>query len=148
MAAGMQRVQGKRGGKIALIVVACVLAVAVAVGGIVAKYHNDREQWMRSVVYSKEADKVFRGTLKKMDPKAFTSQGVIHSYVIDDQKIEHNPMGGIDVTAYVNNDQSLYVFFTLERNGGTGPLKDGGGGNSAKLEKMLNRLNDGSEKKQ
>ncbi|WEV46677.1 DUF1310 family protein [Bifidobacterium sp. ESL0690] len=132
---------GRRGhaGKIVLIVVACVLVVAVAIGGIAAKYHHDQEQWMRSVAYSKEADKIFRKTLKKMDPKAFTPQGVIRSYTIDERKITHNPMGGIDVTAYVNNDQSLYVFFTLERNGGTGPLEDGGGGNSAKLEKMLDK---------
>ncbi|WEV73966.1 DUF1310 family protein [Bifidobacterium sp. ESL0798] len=130
MAAGMQRVRGNRGGKIALIVVACVLAVAVAIGGIVAKYHNDQEQWMHDVVYSKEADKIYRNIFKYDDPNAFTENGKIHTYQVDDKSVRHNPMGGINLTLYVNHKDDLYVYVTLNKNGGSGPLEDSVGGYS------------------
>ncbi|MDF7640838.1 DUF1310 family protein [Bifidobacterium sp. ESL0784] len=112
----MQRVQGKRGGKLALIAVACLLAVAVAIGGIVAKYHADQKQWMRSVVYSKEADKVFRDTLvAQYDSKAFSKDGVIQSYKVDDKSIKHSPMGGILGIRIINDKPDLYVYFSLDK---------------------------------
>ncbi|WEV46676.1 DUF1310 family protein [Bifidobacterium sp. ESL0690] len=120
----------RRSGKIVLIVVACVLAVAVAIGGIAAKYHHDQEQWMHDVVYSKEADKIYRDIFKYDDPSAFTEKGKIHTYQIDDKSIRHNPMGGINLTLYVNRRNDLCVYVTLNKNGSSGPLEDSVGGYS------------------
>ncbi|WEV67377.1 DUF1310 family protein [Bifidobacterium sp. ESL0769] len=134
----MQSVQKSHGGKIALIVVACVLAVAVVIGGIVVKRHNDQERWMHDVVYSKEADKVFRDTLvTQYDSKAFSKDGVIQSYKVDDKSIKHSPMGGILGVLIINDNPDLYVYFSLDKNIETGALKGGGGGNSAALGKLL-----------
>ncbi|WEV67373.1 DUF1310 family protein [Bifidobacterium sp. ESL0769] len=142
--------RGRKGhaGKIALIVVACVLAVAVAIGGIVVKYHHDQEQWMRSVVYSKEADKIYREGIKFFDPKALTEDGIIRSYKVDDASIGHDPMGGIALELVVNDDPDMEVDVKLDKNGGTGPLEGGATSVSLKLQDLLDKayphLHDGN----
>ncbi|WEV58952.1 DUF1310 family protein [Bifidobacterium sp. ESL0728] len=144
----MQGVQKSHGGKIALIVVACVLAVAVVIGGIVSKYHADQKQWMHEAAYSKEADKIYRDSIKFFDPKAFSKNGIIHSYKVDDASIGHDPMGGIALELIVNDDPDMEVDVKLDKNGGTGPLKGGATSVSLKLQDLLDKayphLHDGS----
>lgn len=91
---------------------------------------------MMNVVFSDEAKRVFENGLKNLDAKALTGKGVINSYEIDKKSIKQNPMGGIDVTLYVNENPELYVFFTLN-NIDDKKMIDDGGGNSAKLELLL-----------
>lgn len=91
---------------------------------------------MMNVVFSDEAKRVFENGLKNLDAKALTGKGVINSYEIDKKSIKQNPMGGIDVTLYVNENPELYVFFTLN-NTDDKKMIDDGGGNSAKLEMLL-----------
>ncbi|EGP4872390.1 hypothetical protein CUZ93_0087 [Enterococcus xinjiangensis] len=94
------------------------------------------QEEMVKIVKSEEAKQVFEEGLKNLDSKALTPEGVIQSYEIDYDSIEHNPMGGINVTILANRKENLYVFFTLKKNE-SGDLKDGGGGNSSDLEKLL-----------
>lgn len=84
------------------------IIIALIAGGAFA-VHEKNYLEMKQIVHSAEADKAFRDSLKGYDPRAFTKLGVIHSYVIDDKSISHNPMGGIDVTIYVNGDHKLDV---------------------------------------
>ncbi|EGP5401590.1 DUF1310 family protein [Enterococcus faecium] len=94
------------------------------------------QEEMVKIVKSEEAKQVFEEGLKNLDSKALTPEGVIQSYEIDYDSIEHNPLGGINVTILANRKENLYVFFTLKKNE-SGDLKDGGGGNSSDLEKLL-----------
>ena len=96
---------------------------------------------MHEIVHSKEADHAFRESFKNMDPLAFTDKGVIHSYVIDDKTIGHNPMGGINVALYVNGDEDLYKSATLNRYNGEGPLEVGGSSNAIKLVDLIEENN-------
>ncbi|MBC1248921.1 DUF1310 domain-containing protein [Listeria welshimeri] len=103
------------------------------------KFYMDEKKLneeMINVVYSDEAKRVFENGLKNLDAKALTGKGVINSYEIDKKSIKQNPMGGIDVTLYVNENPELYVFFTLN-NTDDKKMIDDGGGNSAKLEMLL-----------
>ena len=93
---------------------------------------------MIEIVKSKEAKNVFEEGLKNLDPKALTSEGIIQSYKIDYDSIEHNPMGGIKVTLYVNGDPELYVMTTLNKYDNEN-IEGGGGGYSGKLNDMLKR---------
>ncbi len=107
--------------------------------GLGIKFYMDEEKLnkeMINVVYSNEAKSVFENGLKSLDAKALTGKGVINTYEIDKKSIKQNPMGGINVTLHVNGDSELYVFFTLNK-ADDKKLIDGGGGNSAKLEKLL-----------
>lgn len=103
------------------------------------KFYMDEKkinEEMMNVVFSDEAKRVFENGLKNLDAKALTGKGVINSYEIDKKSIKQNPMGGIDVTLYVNENPELYVFFTLN-NTDDKKMIDDGGGNSAKLEMLL-----------
>ncbi|ARM74526.1 hypothetical protein LMxysn_2891 [Listeria monocytogenes] len=114
------------------------IVVIIIVGGGV-KFYMDKEKMneeMMKVVYSDEGKQVFEDGLKNLDPKALTDGGVIGTYEIDEKSIKQNPMGGINVTLHVNGDSDLYVFFTLN-NTADKKITDDGGGNSAKLERLL-----------
>ncbi|MBC1455456.1 DUF1310 domain-containing protein [Listeria welshimeri] len=107
--------------------------------GLGVKFYMDEKkinEEMMNVVFSDEAKRVFENGLKNLDAKALTGKGVINSYEIDKKSIKQNPMGGIDVTLYVNENPELYVFFTLN-NIDDKKMIDDGGGNSAKLELLL-----------
>ncbi|MBC1652665.1 DUF1310 domain-containing protein [Listeria welshimeri] len=113
--------------------------VIIVILGIGVKFYMDEKKLneeMMNVVYSDEAKRVFENGLKNLDAKALTGKGVINSYEIDKKSIKQNPMGGIDVTLYVNENPELYVFFTLN-NTDDKKMIDDGGGNSAKLEMLL-----------
>jgi hypothetical protein len=77
-----------------------LLILLIGVGGkIVMDKKNEAEKLqedMIEIVKSEEAKNVFEEGLKNLDPNALTSKGVIQSYEIDYDSIEHNPMGGID----------------------------------------------------
>ena len=98
--------------------------------------HKAEEDYMVKVVKSEEAKKIFENGLKNIDSKAFTDNGVIKSYKVDYSSIKHNPMGGINLTLFVNNQKDLYVYYTIDKNSDD-VLDDEGGGNSVKLETLL-----------
>ena len=72
-----------------------------------------------------------------IDGKAFTNKGVIQSYEIDTESIQHNPMGGINFSVYVNEDNELYVRYTLEKNSQTNKVDFSSGGYSGKLHNLI-----------
>ncbi|HAA7946843.1 TPA_asm: hypothetical protein GHD86_03590 [Listeria monocytogenes] len=117
-----------------------VLGITViTILGLGVKFYMDEEKLnkeMINVVFSDEAKRVFENGLKNLDAKALTEEGVINTYEIDKKSIKQNPMGGINVTLYVNENPELYIFFTLN-NTDDKKMIDDGGGNSAKLEMLL-----------
>ena len=92
---------------------------------------------MVRIVESEEVKKIIEDDLKEMDQFYLTNKGKIKSYQIDDKSINHSPMGGIKLKIYINNDEELYVFFTINKDRSSGKLVNDGGGNSAKFEKMI-----------
>lgn len=98
--------------------------------------HKAEQDYMVKVVKSDEAKKIFEDGLKNLDSQAFTNKGKIKSYQIDYSSVKHNPMGGINLTLFVNNKKDLYVYYTIDKNS-EGVLEDEGGGNSVKLETLL-----------
>ncbi|HHT5933829.1 TPA: DUF1310 domain-containing protein [Listeria monocytogenes] len=95
--------------------------------GLGVKFYMDEEKLneeMMNVVYSDEAKQVFEKRLTNLDAKAFTKEGIIQSYEIDEGSIESNPMGGIEFRLIINNNSELYASYTMSRNNGV----LGGGG--------------------
>ena len=120
------------------IIISSVVIIAILLGGGLFYMHEKQaafHQEMVDIVKSKEATNIFENGIRKLDFKAFTKEGIIQNYSVDYSTIEHNPMGGINVTLYINHDKGLYIFFTLDKD--NGKLTDNGGGNSTKLEKLL-----------
>ncbi|MBC2012469.1 DUF1310 domain-containing protein [Listeria marthii] len=118
-----------------------VLGITVlTILGLGVKFYMDEEKLnkeMMNVVYSDEAKQVFKKRLTNLDPNAFTEKGIIHSYKIEEESIEHNPMGGIEVKLIINNDPELYVSYTMSKN--NGELSGGGAIVSKELAKQTER---------
>ena len=91
-------------------------------------------QEMQRVARSGSAKKLIEEIIKRQDPKAFTDEGLIKSYEIDYDSVEHNPMGGFSMFAYVNGDKDLYFNFSFDNYSG---LKIGIYSMSRKLNHML-----------
>lgn len=121
---------------ILLFLVIVFLVIAIGIGGKVQMEQKELDTHMLEVVKSDEAKKVFEEGLKNLDPNALTPEGIIKTYKIDYDNIEKNPMGGINVTLFVNDDSSLYVRKTLKNYDGN-KIEGGGGGYSSELEKIL-----------
>ncbi|MBC2154069.1 DUF1310 family protein [Listeria innocua] len=99
----------------------------IIIFGLGVKFYMDEEKLnkeMEKVIYSDEAKQVFEKRLTNLDAKAFTKEGIIQSYEIDEGSIESNPMGGIEVRLIINNNSELYASYTMSRNNGV----LGGGG--------------------
>jgi hypothetical protein len=119
-----------------LVLAGIIILIILFIGG--KKYMDSKKlnEEMTSVVYSDEAKKIFEDGLKNLDSKALTNDGIIKTYEIDKESVKHNPMGGINVTLFINGNSKLYVFFVLNSTDDN-KLIDDGGGNSSELEKLL-----------
>ena len=93
------------------------------------------KQEIQNVARSYRAKELIEKEIRREDPKAFTDEGIIKSYEIDYNSVEHNPMGGFTVTTYMNNDKELYMRFLFDKD--RGYLDIGGGSISGKLSDML-----------
>jgi len=90
---------------------------------------------MQRVARSERAKELIEEEIRREDPKAFTDEGIIRSYEIDYNSVEHNPMGGFTVTTYMNTDKELYMRFLFDKD--RGYLDIGCGTISGKLSDML-----------
>lgn len=119
------------------------LVIAIGIGWKVRMDQKSLYTHMLEVVQSDEAKEVFEEGLKNLDPNALTPEGIIKTYKIDYDNIEKNPIGGINVTLFVNDDPSLYIRKTL-KNYDENKIIGGGGGYSSELEKILEEGFDGN----
>ncbi len=123
--------------KIVGIVLASLLViVGLSIGGYKVMKKVEHDEMVR-IVKGEEVKEIIEDDLKEMDQFSLTNKGKIKSYQIDDKSIKHSPMGGIKFKIYINNDEELYVFFTINKDKSSGKLVNDGGGNSAKFEKMI-----------
>ncbi|EHD1588291.1 DUF1310 domain-containing protein [Listeria monocytogenes] len=114
--------------------------IVITIFGLGVKFYMDEEKLnkeMINIVYSGEAKNAFYIDLKDLDTKAFTEEGVIQSYEIDEKSINHNPMGGINVTVIINENPDLYIKYTLDKF--NGKLECGSASIAGKLSKLLGR---------
>ncbi|EQC0675506.1 DUF1310 family protein [Listeria innocua] len=112
----------------------------ITILGLGVKFYMDEEKLnkeMINIVYSGEAKNAFNTDLKDLDTKAFTEEGVIQSYEIDEKSINHNPMGGINVTVIINENPELYIKYSLDKF--NGKLECGSASIAGKLSKLLGR---------
>ncbi|EAV9985586.1 DUF1310 family protein [Listeria monocytogenes] len=114
--------------------------VIMIIFGLGVKFYMDEEKLnkeMMKVIYSDEAKQAFEKRLANLDAKAFTKEGIIQSYEIDEGSIESNPMGGIEVALIINNNLEMNVSYTMSNS--NGELSGGASVVSEKLSKLLGR---------
>ena len=122
--------------KKSMIILFSILAViGIAVGGC-SMHQYQKKQEMIAIATSDEARKVYESHMKALDQNALTDDGVIKSYEIDNESLYYNPMGGMEVTVYVNHDKDLEFQFGIIKDN-EGILKSSGYIYSGKLAKLL-----------
>ena len=103
--------------KKSMIILFSILAViGITIGGC-SMHQYQKKQEMIAIATSDEARKVYEEYLKKEDPKALTEEGIIKSYEIDEEKLSYNPMGGLMVRLFLNENKDLRMNFNLIDNG-------------------------------
>lgn len=124
--------------KLLIFFVIIVGIIGLVIGGYKVMQKVEHHK-MVEIVYSKEVKKIIEDDLKYFDENALTEHGFIKSYKIDDTTIEHNPMGGINFEIYVNSNESLIVYFGLEKNNSTGKIEYSGGGYSKEVKRLIGK---------
>ena len=121
---------------IGIILASLLVIVGLSIGGYKVMKKVEHDEMVR-IVESEEVKEIIEHYLNYIDGKAFTNEGVIQSYEIDTESIQHNPMGGINFSVYVNEDNELYVRYTLEKNSQKNKVDFSSGGYSGKLHNLI-----------
>ncbi|WP_421365978.1 DUF1310 family protein [Streptococcus suis] len=117
------------------ILVGIIIATVIGIGGFKLMQKIEHDQ-MVEIVKSEEVREMVEERLISYDAKALTEEGIIRSYSIDSVSIHHNPMGGINFSVYLNNDDNLYINYRIGKRK-DGIVKLAGGGKSSDLTKLL-----------
>ena len=122
-----------------MIVLFSILAIiGITIGGC-SMHQYQKKQEMIAIATSEEAKKIYESHMKALDQNALTDDGVIKSYEIDNESLYYNPMGGMEVTVYVNHDKDLeFQFGIIEKDK---KLKSGAYTISHKLSRLLKESN-------
>lgn len=121
-----------------LIFSVIVVGLLIWVGSKV-KDHLEFQQEMVRIVHSNEVKELIVYDLKQKDPEAFTDQGKIQSYEIDDETIEHNPMGGIMFRIIINGDKEITENFGLRKDSENAPIEQVGVSKSVEFQDLVEK---------
>ena len=121
---------------IGIVLASLLVIVGLSIGGFKVMKQVKHNEMVR-IVESEEANQNFRNRLKRIDPKAFEPDGVIKNYAISYESIASNPMGGIMVSIYVNDNKDYIFSFTLNKNFNTKKLTSEGGVNDPTIMKKV-----------
>ena len=125
--------------KITGVVLISILAVtALAIRGYKVMKQIEHNEMVK-IVKSEEVKTLIEKRLKFLDSNALSEQGVIKKYEIDNNSIQHNPMGGIMFTVFVNDDKELGVTYIINKNNDGSYYSSGS--YSSKLDKLLKKKN-------
>jgi len=117
------------------VLIGILTTIAIIATMIIGKIQMDKYR-VKSIMHGEEGKAAIENMLKIMDEKAFTSEGKIKSYKIDESYTHKNPMGGLIVRVIINDDPELDVETTLNKYPSRGKLEHGVMSVSPKLAKL------------
>ena len=121
---------------IGIVLASLLVIVGLSIGGYKVMKQVEHDEMVR-VVKGEEVKKIIEDNLKLRHKGALEEGNIIQNYDIDINSIFHSPMWGIKFKIYINNDEELYVFFTINKDRSSGKLVNDGGGSSAKFKKII-----------
>ena len=113
-----------------------LLLVIGSVGLIFCKEYIESKR-IEHIVKSDDGKEAIESMLKSMDGKALTPEGKIKTYKIDYNKVEKNPMGGINIYLTINDDLEMKLDTTLVKFNKDGKYETGARGISLKLFRLV-----------
>ena len=117
--------------------VATITSILLLIGSVAGSIYYEKYK-IEHIVKSDKTKTAIENMLKKMENKALTPEGKIKSYKIDYNKVEKNPMGGINISVIVNDNEEMIVNTTLEKDW-RGEYKTGARTISPELWKLTDR---------
>ena len=90
------------------------LSSAMFLGGCSMLNSRSEKEEMIQIVESKKMKKALENFLKGLDSKALTPEGKIKSYEIQKDKLDYNPMGGLNVYIIINGNKVLNIDMTVQ----------------------------------
>ena len=117
--------------------VATITSILLLIGIVAGSIYYEK-YIIEHIVKSDDGKEAVESMLKSMDDKALTPEGKIKSYKIDFDKVEKNPMGGINISVIVNDNEEMIVNTTLEKDW-RGEYKTGARTISPELWKLTDR---------
>ena len=91
-----------------------VISSAMLLGGCSMLNSRSEQEEMIQIAESKKMKKALENFLKGLDSKALTPEGKIKSYEIQKDKLDYNPMGGLNVYITINGEEKLYINMTVQ----------------------------------
>lgn len=95
--------------------VATITSILLLIGIVAGSIYYEKYK-IEHIVKSDKAKTAIENMLKKIENKALTPDGKNKSYKIDYSKVKKNPMGGINISVIVNDNEEMIVNTTLEKN--------------------------------
>ena len=91
-----------------------LIVIGMIVGPII--YHVVAAQVeIHNLVYGQELKDKLDSYFTKKDEHAFTPEGTIQSYAINQKAEERTPMGGVRISVSINGDESVQARFIVTR---------------------------------
>ena len=119
--------------------VATVTSILLLIGIVAGSIYYEKYK-IEHIVKSEDGKEAIEIMLRSIDNKALTSEGKIKSYKIDYNKVEKNPMGGINVYLIINDDPEMKLNTILVKGTQGKKYEAGAPGRSPKFDKLTNEL--------
>ena len=101
--------------KIFVIILSIItLSSAMFLGGCSMLNSRSEKEEMIQIAESKKMKKALENFLEGLDSKALTPEGKIKSYEIQKDKLDYNPMGGLNVYIIINGNKVLNIDMTVQ----------------------------------
>ena len=98
---------------------------------------STKKREMIQIAESKKMKVAIENMLTKLDSKALTPEGKIKSYKISKDDLDYNPMGGLLVKIFINNDEKLVLSTTIQEDATTGKYEETYFGETEELSDLL-----------
>ena len=119
--------------------VATITSILLLIGNVAGSIYYEKYK-IEHIVKSEDGKEAIEIMLRSIDNKALTSEGKIKSYKIDYNKVEKNPMGGINVYLIINDDPEMKLNTILVKVTQGKKYEAGAPGRSPKFDKLTNEL--------
>ena len=119
--------------------VATITSILLLIGIVAGSIYYEKYK-IEHIVKSEDGKEAIEIMSRSIDDKALTSEGKIKSYKIDYNKVEKNPMGGINVYLIINDDSEMKLNTILVKGTQGKKYEAGAPGRSPKFDKLTNEL--------
>ena len=116
--------------------VATLTSILLLIGIVAGSIYYEKYK-IEHIVKSNDGKEAVESMLESMDSKALTPEGKIKTYKIDYNKVEKNPMGGINIYLTINDDSDMVLHTTLVKGTQGEKYKTGAIVISPKLDKLI-----------